>query len=309
MGNRIHFIVNPISGRKGRRRRHLDAFVERLREAGHHVLVEYTQGPKDATRLAREAVEAGAAWLGVAGGDGTVHEAVEGLGDADIPIFVIPCGTENVVAKYLGIRLNAARLWAIHKANRVRVFRLMRANGRKVLFSCGLGLDGAVIQAISARRKGHISYWTYVVPMVSAFLRFRSADVIVTVDGKDIYSGPGLVLIGKVPRYALGMKALWRADPADEWIDVAVFPRRRSFLLVWDAIRVLIHPKWRSSNTVYAKGKTLRVTTDTPMPVQIDGELAGESPVEVELTDRRVRFVSSPMGPMGRAVAGPPTDA
>lgn len=293
MGRRIHFIINPISGRRGRRRRHLDAFIERLSAAGHDVHAAYTAGPGDATRLAEEACSAGADLIGVAGGDGTLHEAVEGLIDSGIPVFVVPCGTENVVAKFLGVRLNAKRLWEIFEGNAIREFKAMEANGRNVLFVCGLGLDGEVIRALSSRRKGHISYWTYVIPIVSALVRYRSADVAITVDGKEAYNGPGLVLIGKVPRYALGLKALWQADPADEWLDIAVFPRRGAILLLWDAIRLLVNPRWRSANAYYAKVKTVRVTSNRPMPMQIDGEYAGGLPLEVRLTGKCVRFVAS----------------
>lgn len=267
--------------------------MERLSAEGHDVHAAYTQGPKDATRLAAEACDAGADLIGVAGGDGTVHEAVEGLIDSGTPVLVIPCGTENVVAKYLGIRLNASRLWDIFTGNGVREFRAMEANGRNVLFVCGLGLDGEIIRAVSGRRKGHISYWTYVKPILNALIRFRSADVSLNVDGKAVYNGPGLVLIGKVPRYALGLKALWRADPADDWVDIAVFPRRRAIPLIWDAIRLLVNPRWRSANAYYAKGKTVRLTSDRPMPMQMDGEYAGEPPLDVRLTGKTVRFLGA----------------
>jgi diacylglycerol kinase (ATP) len=307
MGKRVHFIINPISGRRGRRRRHLDVFMERLSQNGHDVHINYTQGPKDASRLAGEAVDAGADLIGVAGGDGTIHEAVDGLGDADIPVLVVPCGTENVVAKYLGIRLDANRLWDTFEGHHVRPFRMMEANGRKVLFSCGLGLDGAIIRALSARRRGHISYGSYVIPVVSAFLRYRSPNLTVNVDKSDVYSGPGLVLVGKVPRYALGMKALWRADPADEWIDVAIFPRRRGLPLLWDAVRVLVNPRWRSASAVYLKGRAIRVTADSATPMQFDGEYAGEAPVEVVLTSQFVRFVAPTANLPPRAVG--PHDA
>lgn len=254
----------------------------------------YTRGPKDATRLAREAREAGADLIGVAGGDGTIHEAVEGLVGSGIPVMPIPCGTENVLAKYLGIRLDERRLWEVFEGEDVRTFRVMQANGRNVLFCCGLGLDGAIVREVSARRKGHISYWTYVAPVLTTLVRFRSPDMTISVDSKEVYCGPGLVLIGKVPRYALGLKALWQANPADEWVDVSVFPRRRAWLLAWDAIRVLIHPRWRSANAVYARGKSVEVTSAPATPVQMDGEFAGETPLSVRVTDEVVNFVALP---------------
>ncbi len=268
--------------------------MARLSAAGHDVHADITRGPGDATRLAREACAAGADLIGVAGGDGTIHEAVEGMIDSGIPVLVIPCGTENVIAKYLGIRLTMDGLWAAFERGPLRTFRAMDANGRNVLFSCGLGVDGEIIRAISSRRKGHISYWTYVTPILRALVRFRSADFTLTLDGVNVYSGPGLVIVGKVPRYALGIKALWRANPADEWLDVAVFPRRGAIPLIWDAIRLLVNPQWRSSGAFYAKGKSLRVTADRPSPMQMDGEYGGESPLDVRITERTVRMLAAP---------------
>lgn len=268
--------------------------MERLSSGGHDVHAGYTQGPKDATRLAAAACAAGAKMICVAGGDGTIHEAVEGMIDSGIPLLPIPCGTENVIAKFLGIRLDGDRLLEAFSSWANREFRVMEANGRNVLFACGLGLDGYVIRELAARRKGHISYWTYVRPVLGALFGYRSATAAITVDGSEVYRGPGLVLIGKVPRYALGLKALWQADPADEWIDVAVFPRRWALPLAWDAVRLLVNPRWRSASAFYAKGKSVRLTSDSPMPMQMDGEYAGETPLDVRLSGKVVNFVAAP---------------
>ncbi|MCA9257476.1 MAG: hypothetical protein KDA33_17635, partial [Phycisphaerales bacterium] len=69
---------------------------------------------------------------------------------------------------------------------------------------------------------------------------------------------------------------------------------------IWDAIRLLVNPQWRSPGAFYAKGKTLRVTADRPSPMQMDGEYGGESPLDVRMTERTVRMLAPPQAAIER---------
>lgn len=291
---RIQFIVNPVSGRRRERRKALDDFGTRLTTAGHRVDVHYTRGAADATDVAASACAVGVDLLVVGGGDGTVHEAVAGMGDFDVPVLIAPCGTENVVAKYLGLRLRSDDLWAAFAGRHIQPIRLLSANSRKVLFALGVGFDSEVIRQLAANRKGRISYLTYAKPILRTLWCHQSPNFVITVDDRPFYEGPGQVIVGKVPRYALGLKALWRADPADEWVDVLVLPRRRMWGLGLDALRIAISPGWLSAGAFYAKGKSVRITSEARAPVQMDGECAGETPIEIGLSDQTVRFLTGP---------------
>jgi diacylglycerol kinase (ATP) len=96
-------IYNPIAGPRAELRRDLDRVVGYLTERGWHVTIRATRKAGDATELARAAVAARCKAVLVAGGDGTVHEVVNGLVGSDTAMGVLPVGTGNVWAKEIGL--------------------------------------------------------------------------------------------------------------------------------------------------------------------------------------------------------------
>src|SRR5919202_1015885 len=108
---RAVLIFNPKAGRGASgASRAVERFCERVRAGGVSVEVMPTAGPNDAVRLAREATAAGATDVVVRGGDGTVHEAIQGLAcssqglvSASARLIAWPAGTANVLARQLGI--------------------------------------------------------------------------------------------------------------------------------------------------------------------------------------------------------------
>src|SRR5947209_5835441 len=120
-------IMNPNAGRGGAgAAREVATFVERLREGGVRVEVKPTEGPDDASRLAEEAVGGGAGDVVVRGGDGTVHEAIQGMVGAPARLMVWPAGTANVLARQLGMppsAREAAEILLRRKAWRITLGR------------------------------------------------------------------------------------------------------------------------------------------------------------------------------------------
>ena len=107
----IHLIYNPISG-MARSARAAKALAHLLRKDGWKVEVHATQKPGHATRLAQN-LKARAHMLVTIGGDGTINEVVNGLGDSPLPIGIVPRGAANVLAKELGLPR------AVRKAKRI----------------------------------------------------------------------------------------------------------------------------------------------------------------------------------------------
>src|SRR3712207_572266 len=116
-------IANPNAGRgRAVAARDAEEFTSLSRAEGVEVSVLHTAGPDDAARLAREAVAKGATDVVVRGGDGTVHEAVQGLVGASARMTVWPAGTANVLARQLEMPSNAsevARVFLKGKTKRI----------------------------------------------------------------------------------------------------------------------------------------------------------------------------------------------
>jgi diacylglycerol kinase (ATP) len=137
-------VVNPAAagGRLGREWPRLHAA---LRRAGFDPPLAFTEAPGHATELARKAVGLGETVIVVAGGDGTICEAVQGLHDAGGGMLgVLPLGTGNDAARALGVPVGLDAAVSVINAGATRRVDLMRAGDRVVLNAIGIGLLGAI---------------------------------------------------------------------------------------------------------------------------------------------------------------------
>lgn len=147
----------------------MDAVITRLRNAGHCVSPRPTAGPGDATQIARQCVEEGADLILVAGGDGTINEAANGMVHSNTPLSVIPAGTANVLAMEMRMGANAAKVAARlgeFEPARIGVGLLCDPGGaprRHFLLMAGAGLDAHIVANLNLSLKrmlGKGAYWT-----------------------------------------------------------------------------------------------------------------------------------------------------
>jgi diacylglycerol kinase (ATP) len=140
----MFLVVNPAAA-GGRLGRQWPRIHERLRALGFDPPMAFTEAPGHATQLAAEAVKRGETVVVVAGGDGTICEAVQGLHDAGGGILgVLPLGTGNDAARTLGVPVNLEAAAKVITAGVTRRVDLMRADDRVVLNAIGIGLLGAI---------------------------------------------------------------------------------------------------------------------------------------------------------------------
>ncbi|MDQ2688180.1 MAG: acylglycerol kinase family protein, partial [Armatimonadota bacterium] len=99
----VALVINPTAGR-GEAGKRVREIAQRLRQYGlMQPTWHYTQGRGDGERLARAAVEAGAKLVVAVGGDGTLHEVMNGVLGSEATLGLIPFGTGNDFARALGL--------------------------------------------------------------------------------------------------------------------------------------------------------------------------------------------------------------
>ncbi|HKY94843.1 MAG TPA: diacylglycerol kinase family protein, partial [Kiloniellales bacterium] len=162
---RLLVVFNPTAG--ARRRRRLDRFLRAVAAAGAEVTLCETTAAGDAHAFALAAREDDYDALVVAGGDGTINEAINGLlqrlpGAPALPLGVLPLGTANVLACELGLPLTPERAAAVILAGQRRLVSLGEANGRAFALMVGVGFDAAVVAGISPRLKRLLRQGAYV---------------------------------------------------------------------------------------------------------------------------------------------------
>ncbi len=295
-------ILNPWAGR-GRGRKARPQVLRALADAGiAHEMVE-TTGPGHAIGLARDAAERGVERLIVAGGDGTIHEAANGLlkapladdGATRCALGVIPLGTGNDFAKLLGVhRLPpgpaAARL-AHASPDR---FDVGRALGEVFDNIFGVGFDAETVrQANRIRRLRGVA--VYLAAVYRTFLSFRPPWLEVAGDG---YQESGPMMMAGVSIGICGGGTFYltpQADPRDGQLDVCLIRKvgLATFLRAVPRVMKGTHTTLDEVTIFRTRSVTIRSTDGRPLLVQLDGELreSGLTEVAVTLEPRRLRVL------------------
>lgn len=256
--------------------------------------MDETCGPDDAPRLAGEACRAGAGLIVVSGGDGTVGGVLSGLPSNPPPILVAPAGTENVLARCLGLRANVVALWEAFRRWQVVEIDLAQCNGRRFMIVLGAGFDGEVVRRLVEGRRGNISYRSYVGPIWRTLREFTHPHLTVEADGERVFDDRGLVILGHLPRYALGLRILSRANWRDGLLDVVALPCRGTMDLIAHSLRTLVGRHLTAPGVVYRQARQVRISSPVPVPYQMDGEFGGWLPVGIDVLPNRARFLAAP---------------
>jgi diacylglycerol kinase family enzyme len=205
-------------------------------------------------------------------------------------------GTANLMGKHLGIRWRATHL--VDQLQRAiehgKVVHLdcATANGELFLLVAGVGLDGKVVHELTRLRKGPITYLSYARPLLSALAGYHFPPISVTVDGKRVFGpAPGVAFIGNIKEYGTGFPVLSRADPTDQKLDTCVLPCRNTLELLEHGMWATVGEHMRSEGVVYTLGQHIEITSPQSVPVQIDGEAAGHTPLTIDLLPVRLPFI------------------
>jgi diacylglycerol kinase (ATP) len=292
-------IFNPAAkGEKARRfRRNLD-------EIGAQSTLKLTTGPGDARRLAAEAVNEGFQAVVAAGGDGTINEVVNGLGDAPqgferACLGVLPLGTVNVFARELRIPAKPKPAWnIIRHGHEVKIdlpwvdySRNGSRERRYFVQMAGAGLDARAVELVTWETKKKLGVLAYLVAGLRA-LGGPLGKITVTA-GNDTATGE-LILIGNGRFYGGSFHIFPRADLRDGLLEVCVFRQVNWLTLARCAPRLLLRGSLPASVTQVLRAETLALTSLERVPFEIDGELIGDLPATFHVERSRLRVIVPP---------------
>ncbi len=276
---RVLVIHNPVAG--WRKRRRLKAALAAMSAQGLVSELVLTNGPGDAACLA-QAVEPELDAVFVAGGDGTINEAINGLlgcGRPPPPLGVLPLGTANVLANELGLPEDPVAAAAVLAQGRVMPVRLGRANGRYFVMMAGIGFDARIVAFLDRRLKRGLGKGAYAVEMLRRLAVDRPYRLRAEIDGRPVEAGSLIVANGHFygGRFVLAPQARL-TEPR---LHVCVFERPGR----WATARYVLATGLGRLHRLgdYRVIPAERITVDglPGEPVQADGELITGLPVEI----------------------------
>lgn len=214
------FIINPCSGRGSGRKT-----WETIKKQSEFLLpgleAKYTSGPEHATLLAKEAVERNLDLVIIIGGDGTIHEAVNGIAGSNVIIGIIPAGTGNDLAKVLGIPLDIHEaLNIIHRGVRKKI-DLGIADGQFFINMGGMGFDATVAHRVNSNNflKGKTAY---LLAIIRTIMDYKAVKVRITIDNKTWEEKITLIAIGNGEYVGGGVRMFPQANLNDGMLDICV---------------------------------------------------------------------------------------
>jgi diacylglycerol kinase (ATP) len=294
------FLVNPASanGSTGRRWPEL---ARRAAAAGLEGDTLLSERPGHLSELAREAALAGARLLVVVGGDGSVYEVANGLvGVADPPeIAVVPRGTGWDFVRTFGIPRDVERAAAIALEGETRTIDAGRVSYRAwdgsettaVFANVGsAGMSGAIAKRANETTKALGGKASYLWATFAVFSRWQAAEVEIAVDDERRTGRMFDVVVANGRFFGGGMQICPEAKPDDGLLDVLTIGDVTKRDLVQTMPKIyrgthLPHPK-----AELLRGAAVTVTSDTAIPIQLDGEQPGTTPARFEVIPGALRL-------------------
>jgi len=288
-GRHLAIFVNPIAG-SGRARGLLERFRAAAASAGFPSDLFVSPTRRQLPETIAQATRDGAI-IAIAGGDGTIRNALPALLGRPNPVLILPFGTENMLAKQLRIRRRIPALLHTLNSGIEIPFDVAALNGRPYASVAGIGFDAEIVARVDRDRHGHLTHADYALPIWETLRRYHFPPVRAWADGRLICDEPALVFVGNIPRYAIGLRVLRNARWDDGLLDVCVFHCNHATRLLGHTFRTLLNVHLEHSRVRYCQARQVVVEADEALNVQTDGDPAGRLPAEFKILPAAIRLL------------------
>jgi diacylglycerol kinase (ATP) len=280
---------NPAArGLDGERIAGIDRAVEILHRAGHRVETVPTEGRGSAAELVARCIRGGADLILVAGGDGTINEAINGMIGEQVPLGILPAGTANVLAAELGLTgnwIDVARdvgRWVPRRIPAGLLTAGPESLRRYFLMLTGVGLDAHIVRNVDPKLKkfqGKLSYW---LAALGEFAR--------TLDEFEVRAGGArfrvsFALASRVRNYGATLELTPQAGLLRNDFGLALFEGSNTFRYLEYLAGALANRLDRTNGVSLLQVQSAEFLPlgDAPVFIQVDGESAGCLPARIDL--------------------------
>ncbi len=285
------FIVNPLAG--GRNGKNIAKSVKKIQKYLTDNGVEYamhlTNKRGHATTLTHSLIEQGATDIIVVGGDGTLHEVINGFHNFEnVNLGIIPCGTGNDFATALKIPLDpvkATHYVLTHKPQYTDYMQLPTVRG---LNAVGTGIDVEVLKTFSKQKRK--TKFGYTWALIKTLFKFECPDLIYSVNNgtrTSMRSFIACVANGHV--FGGGIPICPKASPYDKSLDFIAVKEMSKIRIIGAFLKLKKGKILELRQTDYRRAQCIKVTSTKPLSVNVDGEIYEDIPFEVEIVSNTLK--------------------
>lgn len=291
----LRIIHNPTAGR--RRLKLFEAVRAALTRAGVASRVSPTGARGDAERFARAAAAASEPAIAVAGGDGTINEAINGLAGGRTALAVIPLGTANVFAAELDLPHSPgeiATLAARATRHSIHLGAIALPGGRSRRFSimAGVGFDAHVVANLNLRLKRATGKFAYVWQTLVEWVRLSPRRFRVTADGAAYDCASAIVAKGRF--YAGRYVAAPEASPDRDSFELVLFERGGRWAVLRYAVALGLGCLPNARGVRIVRARDIVIEGHDGEPVHADGDVVGTLPARFTIAPDKLCVLAPP---------------
>ena len=274
-------IYNPAAGQVATHKM-IRRAAQQLHKHGWSIEVTESRSGEHTTELSRAAAGSNIDAVFVAGGDGSVRAAVEGLVGSPTAMGALPAGTMNVWAQELGLpRLTRLRRDALARSakalanGRIQSVDVGICGQRTFLLWAGVGLDGVIVDQMEGARQGrrHFSLPKYLAAAAWKVSSWKGQELSLDVDGTQINGHYLFAVMSNTRSYAGGLAEISpQACLDDGEMDLWLFSGDSIQKALQHAWRLLRGEHVRSPEVEFVKFRQLSIESDSPLVTQLDGD-------------------------------------
>ena len=287
-GTRALLLLNPRA-RRGREAG--PQMAERLRGLGLAVEAVEIHDAAALPEIVRRRA-AGADRVIVAGGDGTLNAALQGLAGTGTPLGIIPVGTANNTARTLGLPTDAADACAVAAGSTTRTIDLGRVNDRWFFTTASLGLSVTVTRLLTRDLKRRWGRLAYGYAAARALLERRPFEAEIVAGGRHLALRTFQIVVGNGRYYGSALPVAEDAEIDDGWLDVYAVEARSRWRLVTLAPALKSGRQGERGDVHTLRARQVEVRTGVPRTINVDGELGPQTPATFVVVPRALAVFS-----------------
>lgn len=282
-----HLIFNPVSG-QGNNDQDLD-LIRQILEPHVSLHVHETTPETIPEEVVKEAIAGGADLVIASGGDGTVSAVAGALIGTGIPLGIIPRGTANAFAVALGIPrvLPIRTACQIILAGQTRKVDVARCNGVPMILLAGVGYEAEMVDLASREMKEQWGPMAYLMAGWQTLEQQSQFDADIEAEGEvQKIQANSITVANAAPPTSVLAQGGGEVVYDDGLLDITIAAAESKLQAVTTMLRMLgaalVRAGTQQQNVVHGRAKKIKITTDPPQKVVVDGEVIGTTPIEVE---------------------------
>ena len=287
----LDLIVNPIAGGKNGRRmlKNLARIEARLKERNVKYSVFRSEKKGDMKNIAEKLAESGATDIICVGGDGSLHEVINGITDfGKVNLGLVPCGTGNDFAKTLGLPTDPVKAIDLIIDGEPKYTDYLQLPTVRCINIAGFGIDVEVLKKYEALKKK--TKFGYTKCLIKTLFGFDFTEFTAEYGGKKEKFRSFIACVANGITYGGGIPICPVADPTDHLLDFVAVREIKGLKIAGAFMKLKAGKILSLKQAFHDRATSIKIETDLPCTVNVDGELYDGIPFSVKIVPNELKM-------------------